>query len=109
MTAPTGLLPLVFAHDSPKKFLAFSTNLTRVVADINGGLSQTQNSFLSAASYGDPIPYGESGPCADDEADQSVPSSVTPESHAVAFVTPLSAVIRPEGASAITSHLSTPL
>lgn len=51
-----GLLPLVFARQPVRrlKFLDFSPNKSRVIADVNGGLPQTQNSaFHSVTTSGD--------------------------------------------------------
>jgi hypothetical protein len=59
-----GMPPLVFAHSpTPRKlkFLDFSPNKTRVIADIGGGLPQTQVTLSSmtansnvSGDYGDP-------------------------------------------------------
>ena len=98
-TAPTGL-PLAFAP-SPKTFLAFSTNLTRVFADIDGDLCQTRPSSLSTVSS------GRSGLRADnnDEPSHLVPSPVNPQPNAV-ITPPPAAAIWVGGGSIRTSRLS---
>lgn len=106
---PAGALPLVFAHEKTpkKKFLAFSTNMTKVFADINGGFSSsgTQSTFPSTISYHGATLPDKDTPLAEYDAGYSLSrTSIDPEPRTqLEVTTPPGIVTELEGAPIFTS------
>ncbi|KAF8230894.1 STE3-domain-containing protein [Tricholoma matsutake] len=103
---PAGAIPLVFAHGSTseKRSFSFSTNLTKVFADINGAFSRTQNTIPSTISYRGLSLPDESSPHTEHDAGQSS-FSTNPEPH-TEIATPPGFVTKLERAPAFTSSVT---